>query len=274
MIQKKLILVGFLVATFFACRPVKKVQTLNEAITKKDTVQTVVIKETPKIDSTAIIAEMMQKIGKQKINFSTFNSKIKVDYRGQETNQNVTAYLKMKKDSIILIKVVGPLGVVGIEVKITVDSVFLVNKIDKYTQARSINYIQEVTQIPFDFTTLQDLIIGNPIFISNNVVSYKEANNQLLILMVGDVFKHLITLDASDFKTIHSKLDDIDVQRNRTCDITLANYENKGVLPFATYRNISVAEKSKLDVTLEFKQYAFNEPLNYSFSIPKNYKRK
>ncbi|MFY7900173.1 MAG: DUF4292 domain-containing protein [Chitinophagaceae bacterium] len=266
-------LLSLLCMWVFACRPVRKVQTLNEAITKKDTVQTVVIKETPKIDSTAIIAEMMQKIGKRKIDFNTFNSKIKVDYKGQETNQNVTAYVKMRKDSLVLIKLVGPLGYVAFEVKITKDSVFVVNKIDKYVQSRSISYIQEVTQIPFDFTTLQDLIIGNPIFTNNNVVSYKEANNQLLILMIGDVFKHLITLDASDFKPTHSKLDDIDMQRNRTCDITLGNYENKGVYPFATYRNISVAEKSKLDVTLEFKQYAFNDVLNFSFSIPKNYKR-
>ncbi|MFP5039780.1 DUF4292 domain-containing protein [Parasediminibacterium sp. JCM 36343] len=256
----------------FSCKPVKKVQTLNNAISKKDTVQTVIIKEAPKVDTLALINDMLDKVNKRKIDFTTFNAKIKVDYQGQETSQGATAYVKMKKDSIILIQVVGPLGIVGLQAKITIDSVIVVNKIDKYVQRRSISYINEVTQIPFDFYTLQDLLIGNPIFVTTNVVSYKPSNDHLLVLMIGTFFKNLLTLDNTDYKLLHSKMDDVDIQRNRTCDITYSNYEAKGNLQFATYRSVSVAEKYKLDINLDFKQYSFNEPLNYTFNIPKNYK--
>jgi hypothetical protein len=56
--------------------------------------------------------------------------------------------------------------------------------------------------------------------------------------------------------------------------INYSDYEtNKGV-KFSTNRSISVTEKTKLDVKLNFKQYAFNETLSYPFSVPKNYKRK
>ena len=47
-----------------------------------------------------------------------------------------------------------------------------------------------------------------------------------------------------------------------------------GPYQFATYRKISVSEKSKLDIYLDFKEYSLNEPLKYAFEIPKNYKRK
>ncbi len=258
----------------FACRPVKKVATIKAAFSKKDTVQTIVIKEAPKVDTQALINDMLDKVNKNRINFNTFSAKIKVSYEGQETSQNATAYLKMKKDSVIIIQLVGPLGIVGLQAEITKDSVFVVNKIDKYVQKRSISYITDVTQIPFDFGTLQDLIIGNPIFMSTNVVSYKSYGNQLLVLMLGGFFKNLVTLDNKDFKILHSKLDDVDVQRNRTCDITCNNYEMKDGVQFATYRSISVSEKTKLDIYLDFKQYSFNEPSNFSFSIPKSYKRK
>ena len=261
-------------AIAFSCRPVRKVETIKAAFSKKDTVQTIVIKETPKVDTQALINDMLDKVNKNKINFSSFSAKIKLNYEGQETSQNAIAYLKMKKDSVIIIQLVGPLGIVGLQAEITKDSVIVVNKIDKYVQKRSIGYITEVTQIPFDFSTLQDLIVGNPIFLSNNVVSYKASGNQLLVLMVGGFFKNLITLDNKDYKPLHSKLDDADVQRNRTCDITYSNYEMKDGVQFATYRSVSVSEKNKLDVYLDFKQYSFNEPLNFSFSIPKNYKRK
>ncbi len=91
--------------------------------------------------------------------------------------------------------------------------------------------------------------------------------------MSGQIFKHLVTLDNTEYKLLHSKLDDADASRNRTCDITLSNYDNAAGVPFATYRKISVAERSKLDVYLDFKQYSFNQPITFPFSIPKNYKR-
>jgi hypothetical protein len=164
---------------------------------------------------------------------------------------------------------------VGLEAKIRKDSVTVVQLVgQKGVTYRSISYLQEMTQIPFDFATLQDLIIGNPIFIDSNVVSYKASANQLLVLIVGDLFKHLITLDNNNFLVQHSKLDDVDLQRNRTGDITFSNYQPLGQYQFATYRRITVAEKSKLDIYLDFKEFTLNDPLKYNFEIPKNLKRK
>ncbi len=262
----------------FSCKTAKKVQGFQQAISKKDTAQTVIIKETPSIDSGAIVRDIMSKVVRSKINFNTFNAKIKVDYEAAESGDNYTVYLSMKKDSVILIKVIGHfLGIpgLGLEAKITRDSVVLVQLVkDKNVMYRSIDYIKEQTGVPFDFSTLQDVIIGNPVFVDSNVVSYKASATQLLVLMVGDPFKHLLTLDNSDYKVLHSKLDDVDLQRNRTCDITLSNYQGMGNYQFAAYRKISVAEKSKLDITLDFKEFSLNDPLKYSFEIPKKLKRK
>jgi hypothetical protein len=72
---------------------------------------------------------------------------------------------------------------------------------------------------------------------------------------------------------MHSKLDDVDVARNRTADITYGDYENNNGVPFSTYREITVSEKNKLDIHLNFKQYEFNKDLPITFTIPSNYKR-
>jgi hypothetical protein len=181
----------------------------------------------------------------------------------------------MQNNAAIYMRLVGSfMGISkeGFAVKITKDSVIVVNKIDKVVQYRSLAYLQEVTQIPFDFTTLQDMFIGNPVFVDNNIVSYKNGE-QFSILMAGKIFKHLLSLDNTNYTVVHSKLDDVDDFRNRTCDISLSNYQNINGINFSTYRKISVAEKSKLDVWLNFTQIAFNEPLTYLFNIPKNYKK-
>lgn len=260
-----------------ACKTSKKVQAIQSAIEKKDTAQTVIVKEVPKVDSEAIVKHILGKVMTKKIDFNTFNTRINVDYESAEQSQKFTAYLAMKKDSIIFIKIVGKfLGIskVAMQIKIRPDSVFLVNEIDKWVKKNSIDYLQDTTNIPFDFKTIQDILVGNPVFLDSNIVSYKAGNQQLQVLMVGDIFKHLITLDNNDFRVLHSKLDDVDIMRSRTCDISFGSYDVVDGRPFAKYRLISVSEKSKLDIYLDFKESTFNDPLKYSFNVPKNYKRK
>jgi hypothetical protein len=265
-------------AILFSCKTVKKTQVIQEAITKKDTAQTIVIKEAPHVDSAAIVKDILGKVMRSKIEFNTFNAKIKVNYESVEKNDNFTVYLGMKKDSVILIRVMGTfLGIpgLGLEAKIKKDSVVVVQHVgDKSVTNRSISYLQEVIQIPFDFATLQDLLIGNPVFLDSNIVSYRAGANQLSVFMIGGLFKHLLTLDNSGFKVMHSKLDDIDIQRNRTGDITFGNYQPMGPYQFAAYRSISIAEKSKLNLYLDFKEFNLNEPLKYNFEVPKKFKRK
>jgi Domain of unknown function (DUF4292) len=265
-------------ASLVACKTVKKVTVIQDAMVKKDTTQLVMLVETPKVDSAAIVRGIMKKVISNKIDFKTFNAKIKIDYESAENSDSYTGYLSMIKDSVIYIRIRGSsLGISaeGLQVKIKKDSVILVWKIGKKNiEYKSIAYLQETTQIPFDFYTLQDMLIGNPIFIDDNIVSYKDGPASLLVLMLGDVFKHLITLETKDLTISHSKLDDIDIQRNRTCDITFGNYQQMGTYQFATSRKIAVAEKSKLDINLNFKEFTLNEPLKYSFEVPKNNKRK
>ena len=160
----------------FSCKTVKKTQAIQHAITTKDTAPTIVIKEIPKnvpnesprVDSAAIVRDIMSKVVKNKINFNTFNARIKVAYEGPGKSDSYLVYVSMKKDSVILIQVVGYLlgfKGLGVEAKITKDSVIVVQKAgERSVKNRSINYLQEVIGIPFDFSTIQDLLIGNPVF--------------------------------------------------------------------------------------------------------------
>lgn len=275
--MNKLFIILISIFFIYSCKPVKKVEKINTAISKIDTAQSVNIKHIDVVDSLQIIKNTVKKSLQQKILFNTFNAKIKVDYYGQETSDNYTIYLSMQKDSIIYLQIKGLFGIVGLQAIIDKDSVTIYKKVgEKYIQKRAISYLQDVTQIPFTFSTLQDLLIGNPVFVdSNNIVSYRTTNNnQLLILTVGQIFKNLLTISNESLVITHSKLDDIEFDHNRTCDITYSNFVPLGNVQFSTYRSISVAEKSKLDVNMDFKEYTFNEPLKYTFTIPKKLKGK
>jgi hypothetical protein len=257
-----------------SCRPAKKVQKIQEAISKVDTTPVIVLKDSKAADSSLLIRDVYNKVIKNKIDFTTFNAKVRIEYNGKEGGDEATAYIRLKKDSVMWLSLRGALGIEGFRVLITKDSVKVMNLLKKNVQFRSIGYLQEVTDLPFDFATLQDMVVGNPVFIDSNIISYKvNNNNQLLVLMSGRLFKHLVSIDNTDYKILHSKLDDIDDTRNRTCDITFSGYDNSAGTPFSTKRKISVAEQSKLDISLDFKQYSFNQPLTFPFNIQKNYKR-
>ena len=270
----RIIILASTLALMASCRSTRQIQT---AITKKDTVAASVATPVPaKVDTTQLIKTTLQKLGANRVQFQTFTAKIDVDYRGGDGKKyDLNANIRMYKDSAIWVSATATL--LGIEVMrafITKDSIKLLNKPDKLYTARSVNYLQEVTALPMDLTILQNLLVGNPVFLdSNNVVSYSATSNTVSLLSLGKVFKHLLTLGSGDGSLLHSKLDDADASRNRTADLTYNEYESKKGQLFSTERRIIVAEKTRLDIKLNFKQYEFNVPVSFPFSVPKNYER-
>jgi Domain of unknown function (DUF4292) len=267
------IVIVIVIASIVSCKSAKKIQT---AITKKDTSQTIIVNNTH-ADSVSFIRDVLGKINSNRIvKFKTFSAKVKVDYKDKEGEQpELTVFIRIQKDSLIWISINATIfSYEALRVLITKDSIKVLNKKDKVVQLRSISYLQELTELPFDFFTLQDFLLGNPIYLDNNVVSYNKNEQFTALMNIGPLFKHLIAISNGDFLLQHSKLDDIDPVRNRTCDLIYTGYEDKNGVKFSTERRISVSEKAKLDIDMNFKQYSFNEILSYPFSIPKNYKHK
>ena len=259
-----------ILAGMSSCRSTRKIQT---AITKKDTVQLVSVTD-PRADSLRYIHDVYDRIQQNHIDFQTFSAKVKVDFEGRDGKKSdFNAFIRLKKDSVLWISIIAALGIEGFRVMITPDSVKVINKIDKVIQFRSVEYLREVARIPLNFPELQDLLIGNPVYLDSNIVSYKKEDKTISVISVGELFKHLLTISNEDYSLQHSKLDDVDPIRARTADITYGGYENKGGIRFSTIRRITVSEKTKLEIRLEFKQWDFNDDLSFPFNLPRNYRQ-
>lgn len=265
----KTIFIILSIALLASCRSTRKIQT---AIGKKDSLIVINPSDLKKNDTLKMIHSTLEKINANRINYTSFTAKLNVDYKGGDgKNYDVNANIRMYKDSAIWISANAILGIEAMRVLITKDSVKLLNKLNKTYTARSVDYLQEVTALPLDLSTVQDLIIGNPVFLDTNIVAYSKGDNVISLLSLGRWFKNLLTLTESDLTLKHSKLDDADITRNRTAELTYGDYENKKGFPFSTKRKISIAEKNKLEIKLEFKQYDFNTEVSFPFSVPKNY---
>ncbi len=264
-------LIIILLSLFFTqCRSGR---TITKAIAPRDTTKVIVIKSA--IDSLLLINSTKDIIQKNSIYFKTFSAKIRLeidDSKGKKPD--LLANIRMIKDSAIWISISASiLNIEVFRVLITKDSVILLNKQEKEVQYRSINYLQEITEIPFDFKTLQNLLLGNPIFYNDSNISVRKFEEFLLVSSMNKDFKNLLTISTTDNTLKHSKLDDVNVARNRTADFTYDSYANISDFKFSTYRQIIASEKNKLDIRMNFKQFEFNKELSVYFSIPKNYKK-
>lgn len=256
----------------YSCRPAKKLQT---TVVKTDTSQAPVVVHDSNADSVAFVTNIYQKVKKRRIDFQTFSAKIKVEYTDKNgKGPDLTVFARVKKDSAIWLSINATVfSYEAFRVLITKDSVIVLNKKDKEVQLRSLSFLQQLTQLPFDFSTIQDIIIGNPVYLGKDIISFKQQAGLIQMLVGGEEFKNLLTLAGDEYTLQQSKLQDITPSRNRTCDLVYGNYENKNGVSFSTVRKITVQEKTKLDIDMEFKQYSFNENLSFPITIPKNYKR-
>ena len=271
-------LAGLLIGMTAGCRGTKKIQKAISTPIHKDTTGTAARAAAAPVrdvhaDSMLVIRQTLDQLNHNHVNFKTFSAKVKVHYEGGDGKDNeFNAFIRMEKDSLIWISVNALLGFEAFRMLVTPDSVKILDRLKKVARLRSVSYLQEEVHLPVDFKTLQDLLLGNPIFLDTaHIVFYKSETRGVSLFSAGSVFRNFLTLGA-DGTPQHSKLDDTDPLRNRTADLTYGGYENTNGVKFATERRISVSEKGKLDIDMNFKQYSFNEILSYPFSIPKNFK--
>lgn len=257
---------------FTACRSTKNIQ---KAIIKKDSVAVVVKDIQPThLDTMKMVHAVLGRVAQKRIEFNTFSAKIKVDYENEKGRQpDFIANIRMLKDSLIWVSLSNDIGIEGIRVLISNDSIKILDKLANTYQIRPLSTIQEVSQIPFLFADLQNLLVGNPIFLNkDSITSYAHTVNGYTLLSIDVLFKNLISI-SNDYVIEKSKLDDNDPALNRTCNLVYTEYENKTGRLFSTMREIAIIQQNKLNVKLKFKDYKFNEELTFPFTVPKKFKR-
>lgn len=277
-------LVGLFLVEMTACRSTKSIRKVIAApAPHKDTTgdaarEAALPARDAHADSLEMIHQAVAGLSRYHIDFQTFSAHMHVHFQSDDgKDYEVNALVHIAKDNHIWISIIGGFGPVPVEafrVMITPDSVKILDKLKHVARLRSVSYLQEQVHLPVDFKAVQDILIGNVAYLdTSKILYYRKETKGLSLYSIGTLFSNFLTLNA-DYSPHHSKLDDIDPMQARTCDLTYGDYDNSWMVPFSTYRKVSVQEKGKVDIELIIKQFKFNEPLSDNFSIPKNYKRR
>ncbi|MFZ9300797.1 MAG: DUF4292 domain-containing protein [Chitinophagaceae bacterium] len=255
-----------------SCRSAKKI---NSSIPAADSAL-VIIKavDSSSVDSAKIAAEFVQAIDSNKIMFSTFFGKIKLDFDdGDKKYNDLTAFVRIKKDSVIWISL-NALLTEAFRVFITPDSVKVMDKLNKSIQIRDFNFLQEVTHLPVSFLEMQNLILGNPIFFYRDTLKYSMGEHLLQLVGLIGGFSNTSDFNHPSLILSRTRLKFMDSVQERNANLEYLNYEQFDGRRFSSRRKIMISDKKQVDLSLEFKQVVFDKPVNFPFSVPVDYKLK
>lgn len=259
--MKHLIFIGA-IAFLSSCSTTKKATKASPVA-----VDTTIVASTEKEGPSAVIAHLNH------IDFNTFSGKADVDYDdGKGNGKSVNVKLIIKKDEVIWLSG-GLLGFEGVRAMITKDSVKIINKLQKEYIATSLSYIQDKIGLPVDFATVQDLLMGNPVFVNKDNASLTNDGSNYVIATESNPFKNLLTVLMPGYLPSISKLADVDASKNRDAQLNYDNYKSISGRNFSTTRNINVHYKNNITIKINFKSYDFDGDVSTPFSIPSSYKK-
>jgi hypothetical protein len=218
--------------------------------------------------ATAFNRDLVKRIQNNRIEFNTFSARLKIDFENEKQQQhNISTNIRMQKDSAIWISVSAPIIGEVARALITKDSLKAYDRFNKKLYLRAISDAKDVLNVPFDFNTLQDMIVGNPVFLTDSVYQVVKTNAIISFSCDSTLYTSLFNVFADDYLLQQSKVTDKKTA-GRSCELTYGEYKDMSGHRFPTRRRIFIEEKNITRIAMDFNRVDFNQPVSFPFSVP------
>ena len=232
------------------------------------------LKKTFKI---SLFPDSMQKdaiidsLNSKKAHYAYLNLKAKIKTNSEQVPiKSLGINVRMKKDSLIWVSISAK-GIAGLRISIKPDSVILLDKINKRYWQYPFDSIQKFISFPVSFKNIEDLIIGDPFFISKT--NFKEFKKSEILQLKFDYprFNNEVFVDPKtyDLRMMNTE----DKILNQMLKITQSDFQSISGKSFAHTRNIQIIRNDTLYFDLVVKKIKLNEKLSFPFRISNKYEK-
>jgi len=214
---------------------------------------------------------IIDSLNSKKANYSYLNLKAKIETNSEQIPiKNLGINIRMKKDSLIWVSISAK-GIAGMRISIKPDSVILLDKINKRYWKYPFDSIQKFISFPVSFENIEDLIIGNPFFISKN--KFKEFNKTESLQLKFDYpkFKNEVYVNPKTYEL--TKMITEDKMINQLLKVTQSDFQTISNQSFAHTRDIQIIRNDTLYFDLVVKKIKLNEKLSFPFRISNRYEK-
>lgn len=208
----------------------------------------------------------------KQLQFNSLSMRCKVFYDDGKMQQDFTANIRIKKDSIIWLSLTGIFGIEGARLIVTRDSVLLLNKLTREYLARPVSYLSQVIPLSSGYDALQNLLIGQLVNVEPAEHRIYEADSLLILNFQNTNLRQTATLHRQNYTTLDLLLADQLIKQD--LKITFGDYRDLSGSSFSFLRFIEVNRGlQKMKINMEVQRYTIDEPLTFPLEVNDSYKR-
>ncbi|MDP4185341.1 MAG: DUF4292 domain-containing protein [Bacteroidota bacterium] len=301
----KLLIPLFLILSLFSCRTIhKKAETPQVAFEKATDTTKVITEEASEKVKSLSTAKLINKIVESELTFHNLEiPKVNINYESGNNAFSLRGSIKLTHDSVLQISVTK-LNISLAKAKMTPDSVFFINYLDRSYFKGSYAELNESFHTELSFGIVQS-IITNSLFSTKEEIDNKDFKNLFFIAdssefilssikpkKLDNILKNEKRLqriinhsEDSTFmvQSFHinpqnykiEKINLKDLRSQRELNVGFDQFEDigNGVLFPAKVEVNTITQKNQSKVLLELNRFEIDKPINFNFNIPANYRR-
>tara|TARA_B110000027_G_scaffold93377_1_gene98642 strand:+ start:1002 stop:1736 length:735 start_codon:yes stop_codon:yes gene_type:complete len=203
--------------------------------------------------------------------FDYFTAKAKLNYTDGDQKLSAVANLRIKYDSLIWISISPGLGIEVLRLKLTTDSVFLIDRIAQNYTKSSYREFNHFYGINLNFKWIQAIMMGNPLSSNKKLVVNKENGGILYEQNDGPFFIRNFIGDQSN------KIEKISIRNSAAKYEMVINYgdftqlNERAILPFYMKFVLTFFEDQQPPKQVNINIKSANLPdktLKFPFNVP------
>lgn len=199
--------------------------------------------------------------------FVYFSAKAKITIADDKGSRSANANIRIKHDSAIWISV-SALGVEGLRIFATYDSVYVIDRLNKKFTGYDYKYFSHFTSVEVDYNMFENLISGIPIFFDEKKFKAKKEDSTYMLKNDGKRRTSFIELNP-DFTMLSTDL--VDSAMGKSLKLKYKNYNRDNVNPFSLDREVQLNDADNTRLFINFSKVKINEPLKFPFNVKEKY---
>ncbi len=200
------------------------------------------------------------------------SAKAKVIFRDGQSVRKFIVNIRYRKDSLIWMNI-KKLSVEAARVQITPDSIYIIDRMNNQFAIRGFSYAQREYNLPTGFNGLQSLLLGNPVFLTEELMPGIEKG-QYRLSGKSDSSEAGYWLNGLTFALEQMVLDDF--RNTRKMEVRQDDFQQMADgQEFSYFRNFNLSSRKFGDISIKvnFSKVELNVPKTIRFEIPERYEK-
>lgn len=218
------------------------------------------------------IATLQKALSSDNFDYNWVDTKTKFSYEDNEQRLSGSAYIRMRKDSLIWLSISPGLGFEVARVQITNDSIIIINRLKREFQSYPFSYLNRYLGLDtLSIGMIQNILTGHPIFPIDQTYDFYIQENRIKLVKDANGVKEEMLLLPEVLRMIHYEI--TRTQPKQKVTFLYSDYQKIADKPFPIELNLEAVEKDKLSISLNFSKVTFKNQETVNFTIPTGYEK-